>query len=70
MSFRLSNILANFQNYINKILAEKLNIFVIVYMNNILIYSKNPNQEYIEGVRWGYFERKGPVCQFKEVPVL
>lgn len=38
MSFELSNALASFQRYINKILAEKLDIFVIVYLHDILIY--------------------------------
>lgn len=37
--FGLSNTLANFQNYINKILAKKLNIFDIIDKNNILIYT-------------------------------
>ena len=31
MSFGLSNALASFQGYINKILAKKLDTFVIVY---------------------------------------
>lgn len=35
--FELSNTLASFKSYINKILAGKLDIFVIVYINNILI---------------------------------
>ena len=30
-----------FQTYINKTLAEKLNIFCIVYWDDILIYSEN-----------------------------
>lgn len=38
--FSLSNAPASFQGYINKILANKLNIFVIVYLDNILIYTK------------------------------
>ena len=38
MPFRLSNAPANFQGYIQKIHAEKLNIFVIIYLDNILIY--------------------------------
>ena len=42
MPFGLSNALATFQGYINKILAKKLNIFVIVYLDNILIYTKDP----------------------------
>ena len=41
MSFSLFNAPASFQDYINKIPAEKLNIFVIVYLHNILIYTKD-----------------------------
>ena len=52
MFFGLSNALATFQRYVNKILAEKLDIFVIVYLDNILIYIKDPGQPYIEAVRW------------------
>ena len=51
MFFGLFNALASFQSYINKILAEKLNIFVIVYLDNILIYTKDPGQGHIEAVR-------------------
>ena len=40
MLFHFFNILVSFQNYINKILAEKLNIFIIVYWDNIFIYIK------------------------------
>ena len=40
--FGLSNAPTTFQGYINKILAEKLDIFVIVYLDNILIYTKDP----------------------------
>ena len=39
--FRLFNILASFKNCINKILAKKLNIFIIVYPNNINIFIKD-----------------------------
>ena len=35
MPFGLSNASASFQDYINKILAEKLDIFVIVYLDDI-----------------------------------
>ena len=41
MSFDLSNTLAIFQGYINKILAKKLDIFIIVYLDDILIYTKD-----------------------------
>lgn len=37
----LSNIMTSFKNYINKIWAEKLNIFVLVYLDIIIIYNKN-----------------------------
>ncbi len=41
MSFDLSNASASFQGYINKILAEKLDIFVVVYLDDILIYTED-----------------------------
>ena len=41
-STRLSNAPASIQNYINKILAKKLDIFVIVYQDDIFIYTKDP----------------------------
>ena len=50
MSFGLSNALASFQNYINKILAKKLDIFVIIYLNDIFIYTKNLGQLYVKAV--------------------
>ena len=52
MPFGLSNAPAIFQRYVNKILAEKLDIFIIVYLNNILIYTKDPGRPYIEAVQW------------------
>ena len=41
MSFKLSNALISFHGYINKIVAEKLNVFIIVYSNHLLIYNKD-----------------------------
>lgn len=38
MLLRLVNVLASLQGYIKKILAGILNVFVIIYINNILIY--------------------------------
>ena len=52
MPFGLSNAPASFQGYINKILAEKLDIFVIVYLDNILIYTKDSGQPHVDAVRW------------------
>ncbi len=52
MPFGLSYAPASFQGYINKILAEKLDIFVVVYLNDILVYTKDPGQPHVEFVRW------------------
>ena len=50
MLFGLSNALAIFKKYVNKILAKKLDIFVIVYLDNILIYIKDPSKPHVEVV--------------------
>ena len=47
MLFELFNALTCFQGYINKILAKKLDIFVIVYVDNIFIYIKDPGQPHV-----------------------
>ena len=52
MPFGLSNALANFQNYINKILLENLDIFVIVYLDNIFIYNEDQRQGHVKVVWW------------------
>ena len=43
MLFYYFNTLATFEDYINKIIAKKINIFIIVYLNNILINTQNSN---------------------------
>ena len=50
--FGLSNIPASFQGYINKIFVEKLNIFVIVYLDDIFIYTDDDGDGYVTAVRW------------------
>ena len=52
MPFGLSNAPATFQGYVNKILAKMLDIFIIIYLDNILIYTKDLGQLYIEAVHW------------------
>ena len=52
MPFGLSNAPASFQGYINKILAKKLDVFVIVYLDDILIYTEDEGQGHVEAVRW------------------
>ena len=49
--FGFSNTLATFQKYVNKILVKKLDIFIIIYLDDILIYIKDLGQSYIEVIR-------------------
>ena len=49
--FGLSNTLASFQGYVNKILSEKLDIFIIIYLDDILIYIENADQGHVEAVQ-------------------
>ena len=50
MLFGLTNAPASFQGYINKILAEKLDIFVIVYLNDILIYTNDDGDGHVAAI--------------------
>ncbi len=73
MSFGLSNTLASFQDYINKIIADKLDILVVVYLDDILVYIKDSGQPHVDAVRWVLEQlRKNSLytnlkkCQFHE----
>ena len=50
--FGLTNLSAINKGYINKILAEKLDVFVIVYLDDIFIYIKNEGEKYVKVVKW------------------
>ena len=52
MPFGLTNAPASFQEYINKIFVEKLDIFVIVYLDDILIYTEDDRDGHVAAVRW------------------
>ena len=52
MPFGLSNAPASFQGYINKFFAEKFDIFVIVFLDDVLIYNENQGRGHAEAVRW------------------
>ncbi len=51
MLFELTNAPVLFQGYINKILAEKLDIFVIMYLDDILIYTESKGKEHVQAVQ-------------------
>ena len=50
MPFDLSNTLATFQRYVNKILAKKLDVFIIVYLDNILIFTEDLSQPHVAAI--------------------
>ena len=52
MPLVLTNAPATFQSYINKILAEKLDDFVIMYLDDIFIFTKDERKSYVKAVRW------------------
>ena len=74
MLFSPFNVLASFQRYVNKILAEKLDVSVIVYLNDILIYTKDSGQDHVKVVRWvsrelwkyGLFANLKKCCFYQE----
>ena len=68
MLFDLFNAPASFQGYVNKILAEKLDVFVIVYLDDILIYTKDAGQGHVEAVWWvlGEFRKHGLFANLKK----
>ena len=49
--FGLTNVLASFQRYINKIFTEKLDIFIIVYLDDILIYTKDNENGHVAAIQ-------------------
>ncbi len=44
MPFGLTNAFASFQSYINGVLRPYFDITFIIYLNNILVFSRNPSQ--------------------------
>ena len=52
MPFGLTNAPATFQNYINKIFAKKLNVILIVYLDDIFIYTEDERKNHVQTVHW------------------
>lgn len=52
MPYGLTNAPAMFHDYTNKILVETLDVFVIVYLDEILIYTKSEGEGYVEAIQW------------------
>ena len=52
MPFGLTNAPVSFQEYINKIFVEKLDIFIILYLDDILIYTKDDENGHVAVIRW------------------
>ena len=44
MPFRLTNVPTTFQHFMNNIFSDLLDTYIVVYLNNILIYSKDLKQ--------------------------
>ena len=52
MLFGLTNASASFQGFFNKILAKKLDIFVIVYLDDIFIYTNDDGNGHVAAICW------------------
>ena len=63
--FELSNIPASFQGYINKILAKNFDIFLIVYLNDIIIYIKDQSQDQVEAIQ-DFLKKNGLFANLKK----
>jgi hypothetical protein len=78
MSFRLTNAPAHFMYLMNSIFMAKLDKFVVVFIDDILIYSKNADEHeghlctVLQGLRDHQFYAKFSKCEFwlGEVPFL
>ena len=49
--FSLTSAPATFQRYINIVLSKTLSLYAIAYLNNVLVYIRESQKDYIEKVR-------------------
>lgn len=52
MPYRLTNAPVIFQGYINNIFVKKLYVFVIMYLEDVFIYSESKREEYMQTMKW------------------
>ena len=55
------NISASFQGFINKILTVKYDIFLIIYLDNFLIYTVDDGNGHVI-VYGGFWNNLGSIC--------
>jgi len=46
MPFSFTNVSATFQQFMNNIFSDLLNVYIVIYLDNILIYSNNMSKHY------------------------
>src|SRR6266542_6716377 len=70
MPFRLCNVLATFQRLMNHVLHKHLGEFVMVYLDNVVIYSKSmvehvKHLDWVLGqLKWAELKIKVEKCEF------
>ena len=51
LPFGLANALETFQQLIDHVIAEKIDVFAMVYLDDVLVFSKN-EQDHAEHLHW------------------